>query len=59
MRTLPTWEFERGSNEFKDHDAVIILGRDEPNVEAAEQSAMAIWYDTEEPSKRIPGAVPI
>jgi hypothetical protein len=43
----------RGSNEFKDHDAVIILGRDEPNIEAAEQRAMAIWYDTKEPIKRI------
>ena len=48
----------RGSNEFKDHDAVIILGRDEPNVEAAEQSAMAIWYDTKEPIKRIPQSGP-
>ena len=33
----------RGSNEFKDHDTVIILGRDEPNVRAAEERAMAIW----------------
>lgn len=43
----------RGSNEFKDHDTVIILGRDEPSVAAAEQRAMAIWYDTKEPIARI------
>lgn len=43
----------RGSNEFEDHDAVIILGRDEPSVRAAEERAMAIWYDTREPIGRI------
>jgi hypothetical protein len=43
----------RGSNEFEDHDAVIILGRDEPPVRAAEERAMAIWYDTAEPIERI------
>jgi hypothetical protein len=44
----------RGSNEFEDHDAVIILGRDEPSVADAERSAMAIWYDTKEPIELIP-----
>jgi hypothetical protein len=39
----------RGSNDFKDHEIAIILGRDEPTVAAAEQRAMAIWYDTKEP----------
>jgi hypothetical protein len=39
----------RGSNEFEGHDAMIILGRDEPSVRAAEQRAMAIWYDTQKP----------
>jgi len=29
------------------------LGRDEPTVAAAEQRAMAIWYDTKEPIRRI------
>ena len=43
----------RGTNDFKDHNAVIILGRDEPSVEGAEQRAMAIWYDTKEPIDRI------
>jgi hypothetical protein len=43
----------RGSNEFKGHDAVIILGRDEPSVRNAEQRAMAIWYDTKKPIRRI------
>jgi hypothetical protein len=39
----------RGSNEFEQHDIVIILGRDEPAVRDAERRAMAIWYDTKEP----------
>jgi hypothetical protein len=43
----------RGSNEFKDHEIAIILGRDEATVAAAEQRAMAIWYDTKEPIRRI------
>jgi len=43
----------RGSNEFEEHDAVIILGRDEPSVRDAEQRAMAIWYDTKKPMRRI------
>jgi hypothetical protein len=43
----------RGSNEFKEHEIAIILGRDEPTVAAAEQRAMAIWYDTKEPIGRI------
>jgi hypothetical protein len=43
----------RGSNEFKEHEIVIILGRDEPTVVAAEQRAMAIWYDTKEPIRQL------
>jgi hypothetical protein len=43
----------RGSNEFKDHEIAIILGRDEPTVIAAEQRVMAIWYETKEPIRRI------
>jgi hypothetical protein len=43
----------RGSNEFEEHEIAIILGRDEPSVEDAEQRAMAIWYDTKEPIRRI------
>jgi hypothetical protein len=43
----------RGTNEFWDHDAVIILGREQPSVRGAERRAMAIWYDTKEPIRRI------
>jgi hypothetical protein len=43
----------RGSNDFKEHEIAIILGRDEPTVPAAEQRAMAIWYDTKEPIRRV------
>jgi hypothetical protein len=43
----------RGSNEFENHDTLIILGRNEPRVATAEKSAMAIWYDTKEPIERI------
>jgi len=43
----------RGSNEFEGHEIAIILGRDEPTVAAAEQRAMAIWYDTKEPIRRV------
>jgi hypothetical protein len=44
----------RGSNDFAGHQIAIILGRDEPTVAAAEQRAMAIWYDTAEPIRRVP-----
>jgi hypothetical protein len=38
----------RGTNEFEDHDVVIILGRDQPSARAAERRTMAIWYDTKQ-----------
>lgn len=41
----------RGSNDFEEHAAVIVLGRDQPKLEDAEQLAMAIFYDTPEPIK--------
>jgi hypothetical protein len=44
----------RGSNEFEDHDAVIILGRDEPTVRDAERRAMAIWYDAKDQIEVVP-----
>jgi hypothetical protein len=44
----------RGSNDFKEHEIAIILGRDEPTVAAAEQRAIAIWYDTKEPIRPAP-----
>jgi len=44
----------RGSNESEGREIVVILGRDEPTVAAAEQRAMAIWYDTKKPIRRIP-----
>jgi hypothetical protein len=43
----------RGSNDFERHEIVIILGRDEPTVAAAEQRAMAIRFDTKEPIRRV------
>jgi hypothetical protein len=33
---------------------VIILGREQPSVRAAERLAMAIWYDTAKPIQCIP-----
>jgi len=36
----------RGTNDFEDRDAVIIVGREQPSVRDAERRAMAIWYDT-------------
>jgi hypothetical protein len=43
----------RGSDQFKDHETVIILGRDEPTIQDAERRAMAIWYDAKETIRRI------
>src|SRR5215831_2376337 len=43
----------RGTNDFEDHDVVIILGRDQPSSRAAERRAMAIWYDTKRPIRQI------
>jgi hypothetical protein len=43
----------RGTNEFKDHDVVIILGREQPTARDAERLAKAIWYDTPEPIRCI------
>jgi hypothetical protein len=43
----------RGTNEFEDHDVVIILGREQPTARAAERLAKAIWYDTAEPIRCI------
>jgi hypothetical protein len=43
-----------GSNEFDEHDVVIVLGREQPSARDAERRAMAIWYDTAEPIRCIP-----
>jgi hypothetical protein len=43
----------RGIDEFKDHEIVIILGREQPSVRDAERRAMAIWYDTAKPIRCI------
>jgi hypothetical protein len=43
----------RGTNEFEDHDVVIILGREQPSPRDAERRAMAIWYDTKRPLRQI------
>jgi hypothetical protein len=39
----------RGSNQFADCDALIILGREQPPPEDIEEIAKAFWYDTEKP----------
>jgi hypothetical protein len=39
----------RGSNKFADCDALVILGREQPNVEDMEELAKAIWYDAAKP----------
>lgn len=44
----------RGTNEFEDHDVVIILGREQASVRTAERLAKAIWYDTKQPIRCIP-----
>ena len=47
----------RGTDQFKDHDVVIILGREQPSVGGAEKLAKAIWYDTVQPIRCIaPGS---
>jgi len=43
----------RGTNDFEDHDVVIILGREQPSPRDAERRAMAIWYDTKWPIRQI------
>src|SRR5262249_29325401 len=44
----------RGTNEFEDHDVVIVLGREQPSVRTAERLAKAIWYDAKQPIRCIP-----
>jgi hypothetical protein len=39
----------RGTDDFKDHDVVIILGRQQISPRDAEKLAKAIWYDTKRP----------
>jgi hypothetical protein len=43
----------RGTNEFEDHEAVIVLGREQPSPRDAERRAKAIWYDTKKPIREI------
>ena len=38
----------RGTNEFKHHEVVIVLGRELPSPRDAERLAKAIWYDTKQ-----------
>jgi hypothetical protein len=46
----------RGTNEFEDHD-VVIVGREQLSARTAERIAKAIWYDTKRPICEIePGA---
>jgi hypothetical protein len=39
----------RGSNAFKDCDALVILGREQPPPEDIEEIAKAFWYDAKKP----------
>jgi hypothetical protein len=39
----------RGTNEFEDHDVVIILGREQLSPRDAEGLSKAVWFDTKEP----------
>src|SRR5205814_2633667 len=43
----------RGTNEFENHDTVIVLGREQPSARDAERLAKAVWYDTKEPIREI------
>ena len=43
----------RGSNAFEDCDAILVLGRECPEVDDIEGAAMQIWYDTSEPLQLI------
>jgi hypothetical protein len=43
----------RGTDEFKYHDVVIILGREQLSPRDAETVAKAIWYDTKRPIRCI------
>jgi hypothetical protein len=43
----------RGSNAFKDCDALVILGRQQPAPEEIEDEAKAYWYDTAKPLRLI------
>jgi hypothetical protein len=44
----------RGTNDFEGHDTIILLGRMELPVVAAEDRAKAIWFDATTPLKFIP-----
>jgi hypothetical protein len=52
--TSPIFGSIRGTNEFEDHEVVIILGREQPSPRDAERRAMAIWYDTKQPIRCLP-----
>jgi hypothetical protein len=43
----------RGSNEFADCDGLVILGREQPNVEDMEELAKAIWFDAAKPLRLV------
>jgi hypothetical protein len=43
----------RGTNEFEDHEVVIVLGREQLSPRDAERLAKAIWYDTKRPIRGI------
>jgi hypothetical protein len=44
----------RGSNKFADCDALVILGREQPNPGEIEALAKAFWYDAKKPLRLVP-----
>lgn len=41
----------RGIDAFKDMEAVLVIGRNQPSVSGVENIARALWFDSEEPLK--------
>ena len=44
----------RGTNEFKDYNNIIIVGRSEPPVRSMEHQAAALWYDDDKDITTVP-----
>ena len=44
----------RGSNEFKDYNNIVIIGRSEPSVQNMENQAAALWYDDDKDTTILP-----
>lgn len=44
----------RGIDQFKDHAAIVVIGRQEPNPKSMEDQARAIWFDSDNPIQTVP-----